>query len=57
MISWRGWSNLEYSSSIDVLLILLFLVTVNVDCLSGWPPVDPFVALGVEAVAIAFFLW
>ena len=56
MISCLGWSNLEYSSSIDVLLILLFLVTVNVDCLSGWPPVVIFVEFGVEVVAIAFFL-
>ena len=57
MISCLGWSNLEYSSSIDVLLILLFLVAVNVDCLSGWLPVVIFVEFGVEVVAITLFLW
>lgn len=49
----RGWSNLEYSSSMLVLLILLLATAVKEDCFRG----GPFVELGVEVVTAATFLW
>lgn len=49
----RGWSNLEYSSSMLVLLILLLATAVKDDCLRG----GPLVELGVEVVTAATFLW